>query len=235
MSKSEGAKPKLLRYLKEHVGEQIPRSVLEEVANHVGSWERSLRTLRDDGYILEYNRSTKCYCFPFAEPQNAPKDDRYISNKLKSLVLIRDNSTCQMCGKTVKEDNIRVQIDHIVPLSWGGMTELSNLQTLCSDCNEGKKNYVESENPELMIEINHATSTKDRLRLYFEYYQNRFVDVDKLSVVAKTREWTRQLRFIRSENSMDIEYIPKNKEKEITKEGYIYHNPSREDNNTDNE
>lgn len=223
MAKKEGAKPKLLRYLKEHVGEQIPRETLKEITENVGSWERSLRTLRDDGYIVEYNRSTKCYCFPYAEPQNEPKDDRYINNKLKSLVMIRDNSTCQMCGRNVKDDHIVVHIDHIVPLSWGGKTELDNLQVLCNNCNEGKKNFVESENPVLMEKISNASSTKERLRLYFEYYKDKPITVDKLSVIAKTREWTRQLRYIRAENNMDIEYTPKNKEKGILTEYYTYH------------
>ena len=59
MSRKEGAKPKLLRYLKEHAGEQIHRDVLKELVDNVGSWERTLRTLRDDGYILDYNKSTK--------------------------------------------------------------------------------------------------------------------------------------------------------------------------------
>lgn len=223
MAKNEGAKPKLLRYFKSHVNEQIHRDVLEELVDHVGSWERSLRALRDDGYIILYNRSTKCYCFPYADPQNPPKDDTYISNKLKALVMIRDNSTCQMCGKTVKHDHIRVQIDHIVPRSWGGKTELENLQVLCSDCNEGKKNFVESENPDLMKEISAATSTKERLRLYFEYYKDKPIEVGKLAVIAKTREWTRQLRYIRAEYDMDIEYVPKNKDKGISNEYYIFH------------
>ena len=223
MAKREGAKTKLLKYFKEHVGEQIPRATLDELVDHVGSWERSLRTLRDDGYVVEYNRSTKCYCFPHAEPQNEPKDERYINNKLRSLVMIRDNSTCQMCGKNVKDDHIRVHIDHIVPLSWGGKTELDNLQVLCSNCNEGKKNYVESENPELMSQISQATSTKERLRLYFDFYKNKEIEVDKLAVIAKTREWTRALRYVRSDYGMDIEYIPRNKDKGILKEYYIYH------------
>ncbi len=226
MARNEGAKPKLLRYLKEHVGEQIPRDVLSEIAGN-DSWQRSLRTLRDDGYVLTYNSSTKCYCLPYAEPQNEPRDERTISNKLKSLVMIRDNSTCQMCGKNVKDDHIKVHIDHIVPYSWGGKTELDNLQVLCSECNEGKKNFVESENPSLMIEISKATNTKDRLRLYLEYHKNTVVDVNKLAVIAKTREWARQLRYLRAENHMDIEYIPKNGSKHILIEGYIFHDPAR--------
>lgn len=223
MARTEGAKPKLLRYFKEHVGEQIHRDTLEELVGHVGDWERSLRTLRDDGYIIEYDRTTKCYCFPFFDPQNEPKDARYISAKLKALVMIRDNSTCQMCGRTVKHDHIRVHIDHIVPLSWGGKTELENLQVLCGDCNEGKKNFVESENPELMARISLATSTKERLRLYFEYYQNTLIEVEKLSVIARTRDWTRQLRYIRQEYQMDIEYVPQNRAKGIFGDYYIYH------------
>lgn len=223
MAKREGAKGKILKYFQEHVGEQIHRDVLKDLVGNVGSWERSLRTLRDDGYVVEYNRSTKCYCFPYAEPQNVPKDNRYISSKLRALVMIRDNSTCQMCGRNVRDDHIRVHIDHVVPLSWGGTTELDNLQVLCSDCNEGKKNYVESENPALMVEVNKATSTKERLRLYFEYYKNKQIDVDKLAVIAKTREWTRALRYVRSDYDMDIEFIPRNKAKGIDKDCYIYH------------
>lgn len=227
MPKKEGAKTKILKYFKEHVGEQIPRDTLKELVDNVGSWERSLRTLRDDGYVVEYDRSTKCYCFPYAEPQNDPKDDRYISNKLKSLVMIRDNSTCQMCGKTVKDDHIRVQIDHIIPHSWGGQTVLENLQVLCSNCNEGKKNYVQGEDPGLMAKVSQATSTKERLKLYFEHYKDQPIDVDRLSVVARTREWTRALRYVRSDYNMDIEYVPKNKNKNISKEYYIYHYASK--------
>ncbi|WP_312371527.1 HNH endonuclease [Lachnoclostridium sp.] len=224
MREQQGAKPKLLRYFKENIGEQIHRDILKEVVNNVGGWERSLRMLRDDGYEINYDSSTKCYCFPYPEPKNEPKDRRYISKKLNALVIIRDNSTCQMCGKNVKDDHIRVHIDHIVPLSWGGKTELDNLQVLCSNCNEGKKNFVEGENPELMQKISIASNTKERLKLYFEHYSNRHIEVDKLSVIARTREWTRQLRYLRSENSMDIEYVPRNKAKGVLKESYIYNN-----------
>lgn len=232
MPRKEGAKPKLLRYCKAHVGEQISRETLKEIADNVGSWERSLRTLRDDGYVLEYDSTTKSYCFPYSEPVNEPKDNRYISTKLKSLVMIRDNSTCQMCGKTVKDDHIRVHIDHIVPLSWGGKTELDNLQVLCSNCNEGKKNYVESENPDLMAEVSKGKNAEERLRIYFEYYKNVPVDVDRLAVVARTREWTRALRYVRADYDMNIEYVPKNNKKNIEREYYIYHLVNDKDDET---
>ena len=212
MERQEGAKKKLLRYLKEHVGEEVPHAILEEVAGHVGSWERSLRTLRDDGYIVTYNPANKSYLFPYSEPQNEPKDSRYINNKIKSMVMIRDNSTCQMCGKNVKSDGIKIHLDHIVPLEWGGETVLENLQCLCSNCNEGKKNYVAGESPVLMEKISDATSCLERLRLYFDFYANQEIGVDRLSVIAKTREWTREVRRLRPTYGMDIEFRPKKKD-----------------------
>lgn len=80
------------------------------MAGNVGGWERVMRTFRDDGYVLEYSPAKRAYRFPFKEPQNAAKDDRYINKKTRAMVLTRDNSTCQMCGKTVKEDGIKLYI-----------------------------------------------------------------------------------------------------------------------------
>lgn len=212
MARKEGAKPKLLRYFLENVGREIPRSELEELCKENGTeWARSLRTLRDDGWVYEYDKSKNTYFFPYSEPQNPKKDSRYIPNDVKSLVMIRDNSTCKMCGRSVTQDHIKIHLDHIVPLEWGGTTTSDNLQCLCKDCNEGKKNWVASENPTLMMKLNKATSAKERLRLYFEFYPNIEINVLKLEVVAKTRGWERALRFVRSENNMDIRPLPPKK------------------------
>ena len=217
-----GAKTKLLKYMKEHVGEWVSRDDLKEVVNNVGGWERSLRSLRDDGYEVEYNPSNKSYIFPYKDPVNEPKDSRYINKKLRAMILTRDNSTCQMCGKTVKDDGVKLVIDHVIPLNWGGKTELDNLQALCESCNEGKKAFVKGENSELMEDISKASNAKERLRLYFEYYYNIPIGVDKLSVIARTRDWTRQLRMLRQEYNMDIEYLAPNKKEQRERASYIY-------------
>ena len=44
--------------------------------------------------------------------------------------LVRDNYTCQCCGKK----NCRVEVHHLLPRSRGGSDKLANLITLCTDC-----------------------------------------------------------------------------------------------------
>ena len=54
----------------------------------------------------------------------------------RSAVLRRDDYQCQSCG----EQNTRLHVDHITPISEGGGHELNNLQALCGDCHADKHN-----------------------------------------------------------------------------------------------
>ncbi len=64
---------------------------------------------------------------------------RSISVALRLKVLDRDNFRCRFCGRSpATEIGVRLHIDHILPFSKGGKSELGNLQTLCQDCNLGK-------------------------------------------------------------------------------------------------
>jgi 5-methylcytosine-specific restriction endonuclease McrA len=58
---------------------------------------------------------------------------------LRTEVLKRDNYRCKKCGATAN-DGVMLHVDHIIPVSKGGKTELTNLQTLCDSCNLGKSN-----------------------------------------------------------------------------------------------
>jgi len=62
-----------------------------------------------------------------------------MSQSLRYSIMERDGFVCKMCGRG-NGDGIKLEIDHIVPVSKGGQTEASNLQTLCFDCNRGKRN-----------------------------------------------------------------------------------------------
>lgn len=56
---------------------------------------------------------------------------------LRHKVLKRDGYRCCHCGASAS-DGAKLEVDHIIPVSKGGLTELDNLQTLCLECNRGK-------------------------------------------------------------------------------------------------
>lgn len=70
------------------------------------------------------------------------RTSRNINLKLRFTVLQQDDFRCRSCGASpAKTPDIELHVDHIVPWSKGGETEISNLQTLCSKCNLGKSNH----------------------------------------------------------------------------------------------
>lgn len=72
--------------------------------------------------------------------EETKRQERKIMNDdIRYNVLKRDNYTCCICGATAK-DGAKLEVDHIIPVSRGGKTVMSNLQTLCERCNKGKSN-----------------------------------------------------------------------------------------------
>jgi 5-methylcytosine-specific restriction endonuclease McrA len=59
-----------------------------------------------------------------------------IGAKLRYDILTRDKNRCVKCGAT--KDQVRLHVDHKIPVSQGGTNDPSNLQTLCEKCNLGK-------------------------------------------------------------------------------------------------
>jgi len=64
-----------------------------------------------------------------------------MSDSLRYDILKRDGFKCCICGATAK-DGATLHVDHIIPVSKGGKTVPSNLQTLCERCNLGKSNKL---------------------------------------------------------------------------------------------
>jgi 5-methylcytosine-specific restriction endonuclease McrA len=60
---------------------------------------------------------------------------RYVPVQTRRDLWQRNHGACVRCGSTAG-----LTIDHIVPVSYGGTSELSNLQLLCKSCN-GKKGF----------------------------------------------------------------------------------------------
>ena len=73
------------------------------------------------------------------------KNQRSLMTKeLRQKIKIRDNYTCQICGKYMP-DEVGLHIDHIIPIKRGGKTIESNLQVLCDKCNLRKSSKLQNE------------------------------------------------------------------------------------------
>ncbi|MFH0771679.1 MAG: HNH endonuclease [Candidatus Omnitrophota bacterium] len=65
---------------------------------------------------------------------------RTIPLKVRWEVLKRDNYKCVKCGRgPATHHNITLEVDHKRSVAKHGDNDIANLQTLCYDCNQGKK------------------------------------------------------------------------------------------------
>ncbi len=66
-----------------------------------------------------------------------------MTSKLRQHIKERDGFTCKQCGVSIEQEpNLLLEIDHILPVSKGGLTTEDNLQTLCWRCNRKKGNKI---------------------------------------------------------------------------------------------
>ena len=96
-----------------------------------------------------YLGKTEEYCISkatvtFVNKTNSKRKRTHIPRGMRHEVFKRDDYRCVECGAT-KSDGATLHVDHIVPVAKGGTDELSNLQTLCSDCNLNKNDMLQGE------------------------------------------------------------------------------------------
>lgn len=65
---------------------------------------------------------------------------------LRWRVLDRDGFKCRHCGKGA-DDGVKLHVDHVLPVALGGATQWENLQSLCAECNMGKRTSIQSQAP----------------------------------------------------------------------------------------
>ena len=59
-----------------------------------------------------------------------------ISRRLRFEILRRDGHACRYCGAMAPD--VKLTVDHVIPVALGGSDEPRNLVTACVDCNSGK-------------------------------------------------------------------------------------------------
>lgn len=108
-------------------------------ARRFGSWKKAL--------IRAYESVTKEHLDEDGpiegEPEKAEtRKSRTLSLRKRFFVLKRDGFTCKMCG--ANGPGVKLEVDHIVPVAEGGSDSLDNLQTLCFECNRGKRDSIQN-------------------------------------------------------------------------------------------
>jgi len=75
--------------------------------------------------------------------KSAKYQRQLMTSSLREYILNRDGYTCKTCGVSKEsQSHLLLEIDHIMPISKGGITTESNLQALCWKCNRAKSNKI---------------------------------------------------------------------------------------------
>lgn len=102
-------------------------SLRKLLVNYLEQCDRSLKT------INSIQKDSKC---SKQKQQHKIRERSKITNAIRYKILKRDEFHCVLCGAIGKTTEL--VIDHIVPLSKGGTSDMNNLRTLCYECNVGK-------------------------------------------------------------------------------------------------
>jgi 5-methylcytosine-specific restriction endonuclease McrA len=132
-----------------------------------------------------------------------PRDAEPISSGTRARILLRDRSTCQMCGRAPQVDGVRLLVDHKIPRDWGGKTEDENLWSLCEECSAGKRKHFASKDPVVMRAVVNDRSVHKRIGELLKLYDGRPVPAELIEFVANQGAWqddwkkrTRELRYL---------------------------------------
>lgn len=139
-------KDKLLAYLKQNIGVQIPGDELKYLAGDAKEWARRIRELRtEDGWPVKSKNSGRpdlaVGVYVLEDDRPAFTHDRKISDSVRVNVLRRDDFKCTSCGWSrgqVHPDDPRkmLELHHVIPHKDRGENTVDNLITLCNVCHD---------------------------------------------------------------------------------------------------
>lgn len=166
-----------------------------EVQQHLDRRVRDLRYFHDVPY------EGRKYHYKGERSAGPITDSGKISSKLRAQVLEVAHGRCQMCGRTVAEDHVKLQIDHKIPRNWGGETVIDNLWAICDLCNSGKRDFFASFNEDEMKEIMTKDSVYERIAETLKMYEPHPVPSWLLEFIANAsdyqEDWQKRLRELR--------------------------------------
>jgi len=162
--------------------------------------DRRLRSLRKY-YYLPGKHVAGRFVYTLGALKSGTTDSGVISGRLRAEALNIAKGRCQMCGKTVVDDGIKLQIDHKVPQTWGGLTVIENLWAICEPCNNGKRDHFKSYDADEMAALLSIESVHERIAHLLKMHINKPVESHIIEFVANATErqedWQKRLRELR--------------------------------------
>lgn len=98
-----------------------------------GSWNKALLAATES--IGADNESSLAAEQHTSESAAVPEGRKTLSVRKRFMVFKRDSYKCRICGRS----GVQLEVDHVVARAQSGSDALYNLQTLCFDCNRGKR------------------------------------------------------------------------------------------------
>ena len=195
-------KQQVLEHLEEHIGQWIHNQELRNLSG-LNDVPRTIRLLRQEGWKIDV-RGDGYVMLTSLERAAARGTRKAVSERVRYQVFSRDGFRCQACGRGAK-DEVKLTVDHVVPVDWGGTNDISNLLTLCAECNRGKKAWVDSVPSQDMTGIMDKPTVEQRIEALFDKFPNQDIPSEIIRLVSRgALDWQRALRRIRQRTSKKI-------------------------------
>jgi len=200
--KKPSRRQQILDYLKKNVGKWVHNQELRDLTG-LNDVPRTVRLLRQEGWKIEV-RGDGNVTLKSLEKGEARGERKSINEKIRYQVFSRDNFRCQACGRGSK-DGVKLTVDHRIPVDWGGSNDISNLLTLCEECNRGKKAWIDSVPKDNMKDILEKQTIEQRIEALFDKFPNEDINSEIIRLVSGgALDWQRALRRIRQNTGKKI-------------------------------
>jgi len=173
------------------------RIELEVPAEEQQQLDRRVREL-DSFYSIERQRKGREVLYVLRGELSQPLDAEPIDKTTRARILHIADGRCEMCGRSIHEDKIRLHVDHKIPREWGGKTEDDNLWAICSECNEGKRSFFASiTDPRVQRALVHSR-VHVRIGELLKAFHGQEVSKSYIRIVAHTHDdFEKRMRELR--------------------------------------
>jgi len=112
----------------------------------------------------------------------------YIPIELRRRIMEVDRRCCAYCRSAEALIGVTFEIEHILPISVGGLTEFDNLCLSCPTCNRHKSNRLVAVDPKSGIEVPLYHPRQQRWTEHFGWNNDAMILIGKSEIGRATIE-----------------------------------------------